>query len=159
VAIWRSNLARTLGGAWCPQPQPVIGEMLKDRVQMGEELGECSHRGQLLCGELRLNIGVGILRVRLWREFQTGYRLAMQLELQPPHVHLWVIRNATGSSALLQQHAIALVMAFLALSGLVVEARHQRFATAKAIAEAGIAFVEGMPQRAPWADEATLLSS
>jgi hypothetical protein len=59
---------------------------------------------------------------------------------------------------LLEQHTVALIVAFLAFSGLVVETRHQGLAAAKAIPQTGVPFVEGMPQRAPRTDEAPLFA-
>ncbi len=108
--------------------------MLEDRIQMGKQLGQRADMRQFLCGEFRLDVGVGILGIGLWRQLEAGHRFTMQLELQPPHIHVRVIGDAQRSGVLLQQHTIALVVAFLAFGGLVVEARHERLATAKAIA-------------------------
>ncbi len=68
--------------------------MLEDRIQMGKQLGQCADMRQILRGEFGLDIGVGVLGIRLWGEFEAGDGLAMQFELQPPHIQLRIIRNA-----------------------------------------------------------------
>jgi hypothetical protein len=57
----------------------------------------------------------------------------MQLELQPPNIEVRTVGDIQRAGAFLQQRPIALIMPFLALRRLVVEARHEWLAAAKTI--------------------------
>ena len=135
------------------QPQPVTGEMEEELLHARKEAWQRADVLQLLGAHLRLHLLIGIL-LFWWRiEPKALGAFPFELELQPPHILLWIECLATASG---EEFGIGLVALLLGLQRLVVEPRHH-LAAAKLDAGRSAALEVERALDPSWTDEAAQL--